>query len=57
MNQIKRNKSISFRPLCAIVSSISASSSSSIKSPMSILNCSVTIGVDSIINNDDEEGR
>ena len=57
MNQMKRNKSISCRPLCAILSSISSSSStSSIKSPIS-LNCNITISVDSIINDDDEKGR
>ena len=58
MNQMKRNRHTSFRPLTAIVFSVpSSTSSSKLISPISgLLNCS-SITIDSIVNSDDEEGR
>jgi len=59
MSQMKKNKHTYYRPLCALVGSIpQASPSSSVTSSISaILNGSLTISVDSIVNSDDEEGR
>ena len=62
MNQMKKNKHTYYRPLCAMIASIpstsSSSSSSVLTSPISaILNGSITITTDSIVNSDDEEGR
>jgi len=59
INQMKKNRHTNFRPLSALVSSIpSSSSASTLTSPISaILNCSISISVDSIVNSDDEEGR
>lgn len=58
MNHMKKNCHTNYRPLCALVPSISSSSTSSPSPIISIASIgSITISIDSIVNSDDEEGR